>query len=399
MTTSTPQNHIESFVEKNEMTIAEFKEVVTHLIQGRLSQVDEKIDGQNLTFTVKNGVVEIFSKGPTWKKVFSGGKTKSDFEEIYKNRPVIKEAFLFGYNCLQSLCDAQPEICNKLFQNGKVVVSSELVLESSQNLIPYKNSCIYFVDPFAMDPVLLGKYDVEAYKEFVAFAKTFTSHILFKPIPKVEISSLNIENCACLISSFDKVVKLSGANPVGNLGDVFVGLTKNLLIEDGMDEDLAKKVAERIARKDKKAFTHLDAKLIGIDFWKKIQKIEDSKFLEFALIPFENFLVDLAQKVFENVSFENSTNFNASIFHIQNFVSKVKKAYEEGSISASQKDLEEIKVLLSRIGDEKRFSAPTEGIVFKWNGNLLKLTGMFSSINKLNGLFIYGKTPAIFTKQ
>ena len=391
MTTSTPQNHIESFIEKIDMTIAEFKEVVKSLISGNIDDVEEKIDGQNLTFTVRNGLIETFSKGPTWKRISSGGKTKSDIELIYSDRKNVKEALLLAHNCLQFLYDSHPEVCDKLFQNGKVVISSELVVERSKNLISYEESCIYFVGPFAMDPLLLGEYDIDAYKEFVSFALKSQTDVCFKMIPKVKLFSFGKSDADCLLKKFDDVILTSGANPDGNLGDIFVGLTKNLLLKEGMNEDVVLKVAKRLAKKDKKAFSHNEAKAVSIDFWNKIQKLEESKFLEQALIPFENVLIELSQKVLKNISLENSSE---SLQCLHNFVSNVRNAYEENKISATEKDLKEIEVLLLRIGDEKRLETPTEGIVFKWRGDLLKLTGLFSSINKLHGLFTYGKIPA-----
>lgn len=66
--------HILSFYEAVDMTIGELREVFTAALGGSLEDIQEKMDGQALVFTVIDGSVRGFSKGTSWANVQQGGK-------------------------------------------------------------------------------------------------------------------------------------------------------------------------------------------------------------------------------------------------------------------------------------------------------------------------------------
>ena len=88
-----PEAHILNFYEDLDMPLSEFKEAITALLEARVEDVEEKMDGQNLTFTVRNGEVETFSKGASWASVQRGGKKIADYEAQYADRPQVRDAF------------------------------------------------------------------------------------------------------------------------------------------------------------------------------------------------------------------------------------------------------------------------------------------------------------------
>jgi len=63
------EGHILSFYEAVDMPISELRDVFTAALGGSLESIQEKMDGQALTFTVKGGTVEGFSKGVSWDRV------------------------------------------------------------------------------------------------------------------------------------------------------------------------------------------------------------------------------------------------------------------------------------------------------------------------------------------
>ena len=91
---SGPEAHILNFYEDLDMPLSEFKEAIVALLEARVENVEEKMDGQNLTFTVRNGEVETFSKGVSWAGVQRGGKKLADYYAFCKsNKTYAKEFF------------------------------------------------------------------------------------------------------------------------------------------------------------------------------------------------------------------------------------------------------------------------------------------------------------------
>jgi hypothetical protein len=389
----TPQGHIESFLETTDMTIAELREVVHALLRGEVLGVQEKLDGQNLTFTVRDGKVETFSKGVSWARVKLGGKTKSDIDNVYAARANVRDAFALAHDSLQEIFDSFPEVGRKLFQNGDVVVNAELVLTQHPNIIPYEKSYIFLMQPFAMNPSLEGKYDEEAFKKFVLLASSFKSKIPVRQVPGMLLgvsSEIDVKN---FDAALEDVLIESGASSDGTVGDILSGLVKNSLVRSGLQEDIAKRLANRLAKKDKRSFSQNDAKAINPSFWSYVKSLDESRIVDETRVPFEKIIIDVARVVFRNTQFQIAPNTLESSAGLQTFVKNVRKAYNQKSISGSADNIDAVRVCLLRIGDEKRFEKAVEGIVFQWRGKLLKLTGLFSSINKLRGLFYYGNSP------
>ena len=132
-----PEAHILNFYEDLDMPLSEFKEAIRALLDAQVEDVEEKMDGQNLTFTVRNGEVETFSKGASWASVQRGGKKIADYEAQYADRPQVRDAFKRAYASLQAAADVDPALTSRLFRDGGVVVESLMMLPENPNTIVY----------------------------------------------------------------------------------------------------------------------------------------------------------------------------------------------------------------------------------------------------------------------
>jgi hypothetical protein len=76
---------------------------------------------------------------------------------------------------------------------------------------------------------------------------------------------------------------------------------------------------------------------------------------------------------------------------VQNMRKKLKKAIKAVKDGGSLKKLNRLKVQLDRLNAIGGFDAvvPSEGIVFKYNGNIYKFTGAFAPINQITGLMFF----------
>ena len=396
-----PEAHILNFYEDLDMPLSELKEAIQALLEGKVENVEEKMDGQNLTFTVRNGKVETFSKGVTWKRLQSPGVKIEDYEEKYAHIQSVRDAFTRSHGSLQAAVNENPQVAERLFQNGKVVIEALTMIPENPNTIVYDNPTIRFVRPYAMDPSLNGEYDKDAYQKFVEIAKNVKTPVSLGTVPILELKKvLNSEEVSKeLMERLDRLIEKTKTDPSGTVGDLIEGLVKERLQKTGLPAGLIDKVAQRIGRKNKQVLSKKDAQKFGSGIWEKIQEIESGPFLDEAVIPLESILQRLATEVFRQAEFVLASNETKSGQELRDFVKKVKNASQNSKLIADPKQTEAIRVALERIGNEDAFEKAVEGIVFRWKGKTRKLTGLFTPINKLRGFFAYGKEPARFNES
>lgn len=396
-----PEAHILNFYEDLDMPLEELKEVIQALLEGNVENVEEKMDGQNLTFTVRDGKVETFSKGVTWKRLQSPGVKIEDYREKYAHIPSVRDAFIRSHESLQEAVNQNPSVSERLFQNGKVVIEALTMIPENPNTIVYDSPTIRFVRPYALDPSLGGEYDQKAYQEFVKIAESIKTPVKLGTVPIIELKKiLNAEEVAIeLQEKLSELMQRSGVDSSGTVGDVIEGLVKEKLRKKGLPEGVVQKAAIRIGRKNKQALSKKDAERFGPGVWEKIQEIESGPFLDEAIIPLESILQRLATEVFRHAEFVLASNETKSGEDLRGFVKRVKNAAANSKLLADPKQAEAIRVALERIGDEEAFEKAVEGIVFRWKGKTRKLTGLFTPINKLRGFFAYGKTPVKFQES
>lgn len=391
-----PEAHILNFYEDLDMPLSEFKEAITALLEARVEDVEEKMDGQNLTFTVRNGEVETFSKGASWASVQRGGKKIADYEAQYADRPQVRDAFKRAYASLQSAADVDPALTSRLFRDGGVVVESLMMLPENPNTIVYDRPTIRFVRAYPMDPALGGQVDQDTYRQFLQSASSLDVAVPMGEVPILKLQKvLNSDQVAGgLMAELDALMAEAGVSDSNTMGDLIVGLVKTRLEEEGMSPAVAAKVAVRLGRGEKAAFGAKDAKAVGPGVWEKVQEMEGGPYVDEAIIPIERILQKLAVQVFRNLEFVLSSNRTESGNALRSFVRQTRDAVKGGRLIADPRQTEAIRVALERIGDEAAFEKAVEGIVFRWKGKTRKLTGLFTPINKLRGFFAYGKTPA-----
>lgn len=391
--------HILSFYEDFNMPLGELREVFEAVLGGHLEDVQEKMDGQALTFTVKNGVVEGFSKGATWKRVEAGGMTADMYREKYADKPTVQHAYVSSMEALQAAVSIDPTLAQMVFQDGKVVVETAMLVPTNPNTIPYEKQHIRFIRAEALAPDT--QVDRGAYEKFTDMAGSF----LEKSGIDIQIGSVPIlapkaaPDAPALISdlnvALDGLLSDVGLTDTNTIGDLVRKLVQKKLESTGVSSSVSDRVADRLIG-NKAAFTAKDAKAVGPDFWERIQALEKTPFVDEAMIPFERIIQKLGLHLFRNLEFVLASNTTDSGQKLRAAVKRVRSDFENIRNLVDPKRAEGIRVALERIGeDADDFEKAVEGVVFYWKGKLRKITGMFTAINKLRGFFVYSGNPAL----
>lgn len=395
--------HILNFYEDLEMPIGELFEVIDAVVEGKLENVQEKMDGQNVTFSVVDGELVFFSKGATWRRVQKGGINRHAIEAKYQHIPSVRDAFLMAYDALSSVIQHNPSNAQELFQNGQVLISAELLAPKNPNTIVYEEPHIRFIKPEAVGPD--AEIDQAAYNKFVRDAEKAKERLEQQvnmgavPLLKLKRSLAADDDLADEIrSDLEELLSSTGMSPNDTIGDLAVHLLAKKLKHMDVPESILEKVAFRLATGTKSALTKKEVVAAeGIDAWRQLQALEKKRrtLLGEVLVPIERIVQKIGVLAFRHMEFALASNDRTAGEDLRRFVSRVRRAFETGHILADPVQLEKIRVALKRIGaNEEMFEKAVEGIVFQWKGKTRKLTGLFTPINKLRGFFVYGKEPA-----
>lgn len=395
-----PPVHILNFYEDLDMPLVELHEVIEAALSGKLGVVEEKLDGQNITFTVRDGAVELFSKGVSASRVAMGGKRREDIVATYSSNSQLQAAFVEAYDSLQELMDLEPELVERVFHDGKVVVEALMMLPENPNTVLYSSPTIRFVRAYSMDPFV--DVDDTAYATLVSVAQRQRSRVRLGSVPLLRPRQVKDSDAkiASLSSRLNALTAATGLNSQATVGDLIGKMVEKRLIDDGNVAEWSKRAAYRLVSGDKSSFSRQDAERIQPGSWKKLQDLETGRYVDKAMIPLEAIVQELGSLVLEELEFELASNDPKSGERMRSFVRKARQSFVDGKIFADPDKLSGIRTALERIGDRERlFVKDTEGIVFNWRGKVRKLTGMFTPFNRLRGFFVYGKEPARFVES
>lgn len=106
------------------------------------------------------------------------------------------------------------------------------------------------------------------------------------------------------------------------------------------------------------------------------------------MLPFETLFFEVGATILKNVSGYLAVNPDKSVQKMKDEFNKAVKEIEKGGDPNKLKKLHTQLKRLDAIGGMDAV-VPTEGIVFKYNGQIYKFTGSFASINQVMGLLTF----------
>ena len=385
----------------NDLTFRDFKTIVTNALQGEIHFEEgptEKTDGQNFFVTVKDRQV-LFSrnKGQLLAPLPLDGVIKMFTGHASK---LVEDTFIYAAKDLEaallSLSDHQE------FKNGQNFLNMELIYSKNPNVINYDRDVIQFHGMAETD----GKGNIVNMSQQTGaklarilkgieadVQKTFTiippqilklqKNIDFEKRQKYYHNTLNKLRDTYGLSDGDEVKMYHEAWWRQQIENEFGDLTS----------DLKEGLFLRWAYNDKQTMNMVAMKkLADKDQMKKIKefdKIKGKKYKE-NILPFENLFLELGADVLKNAS-----NFVAANPELekQKLHAKIRKAADDVKLNGDLKQVAKVEAELQRLEGIGGIESivPTEGIVFKYKGKIMKLTGTFAAINQLMGIIKYGR--------
>lgn len=401
--------HLAHPYEDLDLTFGEIKKMIELALGGKLEYAQEKLDGQNLMITYKDGKVRAARNKGQVKNYGENSLTTDQISKMFEGRGPIQTAFVETMRDLETAINKlSPEQKAQFFKNGQRFISLEVLFPETSNVIPYGASQLrlhhfkeYDVNGNVQDEDVAGIYELQKVFDQIQASQQKTFMIKTTDPAKLKADMDMPNQLKQFTSEVDKVkskYNLSDSQPVSEYTKRWwTDFIKNKAKE--MKVKLTKDVLDLLVQRW--AFTDKSVKITDIknriqddnlrSWVDSFDKTEVESTKKISLKPIELLFLRLGVRVLQNI--ENLTSLSPDEAKrkvkqdLAAAIRGIQHAADTESIEDSDAAIKFLKRELTRLKDIGGFDAivPTEGLVFKYKGKLYKLTGAFAPINQILG--------------
>jgi hypothetical protein len=409
--------HLMSPWESMDLTFGEIRKLVHMSLNGELEKVSEKLDGQNILATYKDGNTYL---ARTQKQTSNGGELAMRWDQVVdkmseKTPEFIKKAYGQAMTDLHNVLNSSKLDLTKLFKNGHRWLNMELLNPETENIIPYgeyqlrihnlkevndKGKEVKTILSGGDFDKIINDIEQSAISDKIHIIKK-TNKVNFEKIKDVK----NIQEG--IIRKLEVIMSSNNLDDKNTLGDYLSSEISSWLTEklkyNRFEEDpqLISDLTQRWAYDDKsKSITNIlkdkDPKLSK--FVKSLEKNIQDK-IGNLLDPIIGIFTRTSIAVLQNLSGIAATNRDKVSEGIkrksEDAINKIKEFMKNdpSSIKDYEKKVNYLETQLRRLEQSGGLNniTPIEGIVFDYNGKLFKLTGNYLPILKIINFFQFGK--------
>lgn len=387
--------HLAHPIDFSFFTAKDLKQLVNDIFSGKIEDVTEKIDGTNLQATMnpKGEVVFIRNLGDLNSE--NGGMSIDDMANKWADNPRVADTFVRAGKIIKKVFDKVGVNYFNPDANTRIVLNCECVNAGVTNIMPYASACVSF-------------HDIWVYKHMSGVWSNVD--ITKKGLDVIEKACVGVDNAKLTPKVIIELTEKSDEliEKYCGLIDELFGRDDKLSIDAWKYAKFEDIVAERYPwiAKDKAAMKALfdrwfsgvkstnlrDLKKIYNDEVSSLEELEKGVYKDLVseiIEPLDTIFLQLGNDVIRLCGgLLNGSQNDKVLQKIQDDMRKVvKDVKSEGSSTAQAKLVKQLK-RLERLGGDQSINS-CEGIVFRYKGKLMKLTGSFACINRIvniNGL-------------
>ena len=398
--------HMAHPFDDSNLTFGDFKSMITRLLKGGINVegVTEKLDGQNLMVSWKNGqLVAARNKGQI-KNFGENSLTTAGVKKMFAGRGELEKAFAGTMedleNAIKGLTEKQR---GHIFDNGHKWMNLEIIYVPTQNVIPYGKDMIVFHGNLEYDKEgnPIGQ-DKESGSKLSGMIKQINQEIqntfeirgpVAVSLPATKDFQADQQYFIRKLNNLQKKYKLTNRDKVARYHEKWWENkieTESKKAKIKLDKQTKNDYINRWVFGDKSKVlnkkNYPDEKILN---WaKKMDKVNFVKFAQQNIEPFENLFLELGAKVLMNVENLISASPEKAVKSIKkdlkSTINSLQKGGDLNKLSQLKRHLER----LNKAGGFKRI-VPSEGLVFNYKGKTYKLTGTFAPINQILGSLKY----------
>lgn len=416
--------HMSHPFDDRDLSFSDLKEIIRKSLAGELNvekEITEKLDGQNLMFSWKDGKLISARNQGHLKNAGAAAPDVSAFKDFFANRDEnIRDAFVNAVEDLESaiskLSDAQK---NKVFKEGERFMNIEVMTPATQNVIPQNVDMLVFHGTQAYDsagkPVSEDSDGNDITGELKGSAKMLegmlrqinaniqSRYSLNAPIvvelPKSKTFGDSFAKYSAMLNKLKNEFKLKDNDKVMKYHDAW---WRNLLdkqqskLKEVFPANVYEALVGRWAYNDKSnKITTIRMDLSDhpklLKWVNKFEKEDVVKQFEKNMWPFQFIFLKLGAEVLQNVKGFVAAGGSDDIAKALDAHTKTLEGKKIDSVESPgkfKKDMEKLHKNLDRLDaiGGTAVIAPSEGIVFQYKGGTYKLTGTFAPINQIMGI-------------
>lgn len=402
--------HMSHLFEDPDLTFNELKEIFTGLFTGQI-EVDEKLDGQNLAITYKNGAFGVARNKATLQNPMSIDK----LDKMFEGRGEIREAFVKSMTDLvKALGTLNQKELNSIFANGQNFMAFEIIYPPTKNVIDYGNRCLIVLHGINVYDAKYNKVGEDKIMATRLFNILKRNHALKQEVfeiggpvkLKLKNSKTGEESLAFVLEKLAGLI--DGLGWGATINDYAQERFEKYIINKAIaadfpinkKSDFVTELAARLSNVSKRRPTKNElsvfAKREGID----VKSNEYKNFIneldadldnanQIIIKPLEDLVIGAGLLLMKNLEGFVAADPKKSSKRLAAELDQAITDLSSKETSLDAKKLARFKKNLKKLDTWQREVMPVEGIVFLHNGKPYKLTSTFGALNQILGILKY----------
>ncbi len=394
--------HMAHPYEDKGMRFSEMQKMIDLALSGELSkqEVTEKVDGQNLFGSIINGQLRLARNKTTIRDRGKQSMTIHDMAMKWKDKPDIATAFTEGAKTLEGVLLKLPKASLKqIFDNGRNWINFEVIWSVNKNVIDYDQDVIIMhnvnvVNDDGNNAGLNSEAQELLFAKIHQFNSIHKSNVvppIMMRINKAEDFSKKRAYFSAKLNAFRSRQKVGPSATLGDWMDSFWKKKISILEKDlghKLNSQTRNKIVNRLTNFDSSYSLNNMKKDIGYaPMYEAIKGLDsqNAAISKDATMPLELLFLELGAEVLQNIEKFLTANPDKTLDGLRrDIAAKISQIHSSNNVEDLEKMRESLKKIQA-IGGLDRL-VPSEGIVFKFNGRVYKLTGLYAPINQLMGL-------------
>lgn len=360
-------------------------DIVDSIFSGKIEQMKEKLDGDNILATVNPNGQVVFIRNNTHLNSEQGGMTIEDMEKKWEDNPHTQKVYVMAGKTIEKIFKKLPIKYFNPDSETKKLINCECIIAGETNIMPYASDRVafhgYHIYKKENNKWVLKEDNEGGVEEIYKAAEGIDTA---KPRPNLVFKSIKdgIQFATKFKTRIENLFKEEGLSLNDSIEDWKRVRFKKYAPEWCKDDiDIFNRVCNGDnsvnANVLKKRYPDHKADISELN--KSIKKSVCAKIME----PLDGLFLSLGNELIDML--EGFTNDGAKDEVIKKLKSGMESTVElikqNGSADAQSK-IEKNLIRLQNLGN--KFNA-AEGIVFTYKGRRMKLTGSFACINQIMG--------------
>jgi hypothetical protein len=388
--------HMAHPIDFADFTAADLKELISDLFEGRIEDITEKIDGNNVQATMREDGTVLFLRNNKDLNNVNGGMTIEDMATKWADKPSVSHTYITAGQIITKVFS---KIDPKFFNpepNKKLAVNCECVIAGVTNIIPYADAQVDFHDIYIYVKSE-DKWELEEVtkKGLDVINKACDGLDDAKLTPKVIIDITKESNA--LIKKYHKMIDdLFDDDNVSIDGWKFVKFCEHVDNKYPwiLDNPQGSKLLYNRWFKGDKSTNIKVIRQIYVDHANELNELDKKVYKDIVsdvIDPLDNIFIKLGNDIIRLCKgLINGSSNDGVIKHLQSEMQTVIKDVKANGTSETQAKLVRQLQRIENAGGESSINS-VEGIVFKYKGRLMKLTGSFAPLNQILGTIKFSR--------